>query len=125
MDKIQANQPNLSKPKEFALKVLKGFDELARPEIQNSLIDKLWNYIRDYAKGKILKKPDEELQIKLFKIHKTFKDYFDDIDMAIEIKKGEALGSPIIPDLGSIAEIRKLTAMDNQKALKIIKELGL
>ena len=123
MDKIQANQ--LSKPKEFALKVLKGFDELARPEIQNSLIDKLWNYIRDYAKGKILKKPDEELQIKLFKIHKTFKDYFDDIDMAIEIKKGEALGSPIIPDLGSIAEIRKLTAMDNQKALKIIEELGL
>ena len=125
MDKIQANQPNLSKPKEFALKVLKGFDELARPEIQNSLIDKLWNYIRDYAKGKILKKPDEELQIKLFKIHKTFKDYFDDIDMAIEIKKGEALGSPIIPDLGNIAEIRKLTAMDNQKALKIIEELGL
>ena len=123
MDKIQTNQ--LSKPKEFALKVLKGFDELARPEIQNSLIDKLWNYIRDYAKGKILKKPDEELQIKLFKIHKTFKDYFDDIDMAIEIKKGEALGSPKIPNLGDIAEIRKLTAMDNQKALKIIEELGL
>jgi len=45
--------------------------------------------------------------------------------MAIEIKKGEALGSPIIPNLGEIAKIRQITEMDNQKALKIIEELGL
>ena len=123
MDKIQTNQ--LSKPKEFALKVLEGFDELARPEIQNSVISKLWDYIKGYAKKVILKKPDEELQIKLFKIHKTFKEHFDNIDMAIEIEKGEALGSPKIPNLGEIAEIRKLTQMDNDKALQLIKDLGL
>ena len=86
---------------------------------------KIWDYVENYAKSKVLKKPDEELQIKLFKIHKVFKEHFDDVDMAIEIKKGEALGSPVIPNLGKISELRKLTEMDNQKALKIIEELGL
>ncbi len=116
---------NLSKPKEFALKVLEGFDELARPEIQNTIVAKLWDYIKNYTQKIVLKKPDEELQIKLFKIHKTFKEHFDNIDMAIEIKKGEALGSPVIPNLGQMAEIRKLTEMDNQKALELIKDLNL
>ena len=115
----------LSKPKEFALKVLTGFDELARPEIQNTLVAKLWDYIKNYTQKIVLKKSDEELQIKLFKIHKTFKEHFDNVDMAIEIKKGEALGSPVIPNLGQMAEIRKLTEMDNKKALSIIEELGL
>lgn len=115
----------LSKPKEFALKVLKGFDELARPEIQNVVVAKLWDYISNYASRVIKNKPDEELQIKLFKIHKTFKEHFDNVDMAIEIKKGEALGSPKIPNLGAMAEIRKLTDIDNKKALELIKELDL
>ncbi len=119
------NLNQLSKPKEFAIKVLEGFDELARPEIQNQVIAKLWDYIKNYAKKVIIKKPDEELQIKLFKIHKTFKEHFDDIDMAIEIKKGEALGSVKIPNLGEMAEIRKLIDMDNKKALSLIEELGL
>lgn len=115
----------LSTPKEFAIKVLEGFDDLARPEIQNAVIAKLWDFIKNYARKVILKKPDEELQIKLFKIHKVFKAHFDNIDMAIEIKKGEALGSPKIPNLGEIAEIRKITQMDNDKALQLIKDLNL
>ncbi|MDA1136906.1 MAG: hypothetical protein O2916_11770 [Proteobacteria bacterium] len=115
----------LSTPKEFAIKVLEGFDNLARPEIQNAVISKLWDFIKNYAKKVIIKKPDEELQIKLFKIHKVFKEHFDNIDMAIEIKKGEALGSPIIPNLGEISEIRKITKMDNDKALQLIKDLNL
>lgn len=115
----------LSKPKDFALKVLEGFDELARPEIQNSIIAKLWDYIKNYARKVILKKPDEELQIKLFKIHKTFKEHFEDVDMAIELKKGEALGSVKVPNLGKMAELRKLTEMDNKKALELIKDLNL
>lgn len=122
---IQANLPNLTKPKEFALKVLDGFDALAKPEIKNVLIEKLWHYVSNYSKKIILNKPDEEIQIKLFSIYKVFKEHFDNVEMAIEIKKGEALGSPVIPNLGEIAEIRKLTQMDNQKALKIIEEFGL
>jgi chromatin remodeling complex protein RSC6 len=114
-----------SKVKEFSLKVLEGFDELARPEIQNQVIAKLWDYIKNYARKVVMKKPDAELQIKLFKIHKTFKEHFDNVDMAIEIKKGEALGSPKIPNLGDMANIRKLTDMENKKALKLIEELGL
>ena len=123
MDKIQANQ--LSKPKEFALKVLDGFDALAKPEIKNQIIEKLWQYVSSYSKKVILRKPDEEIQIKLFSIYKVFKEHFDNVEMAVEIKKGEALGSPKIPNLGDIAKIRAITDMDNQKALKIIEELGL
>ena len=115
----------LSKPKEFAIQVIESFDELARPEIQNAVIAKLWDFLKNYARKVILRKPDEELQIKLFKIHKIFKHHFDNIDMGIEIKKGEALGSPLIPNLGEIAEIRKLTQMDNDKALQLIKDLNL
>ena len=106
MDKIQTNQ--LSKPKEFALKVLEGFDELARPEIQNSVISKLWDYIKGYAKKVILKKPDEELQIKLFKIHKTFKEHFDNIDMAIELKKEKS--DDKITAMSNVLGINKMKA---------------
>ena len=122
---IPTTPPNLSKPKEFALKVLDGFDKLARPEIKNIVFEKIWNYVSNYSKKVILNKPDEELQIKLFSIYKVFKEHFDNVEMAIEIKKGEALGSPKIPNLGDIAKIRAITNMDNQKALKIIEELGL
>ena len=115
----------LSKPKEFALKVLDGFDALAKPEIKNSLMDKIWQYVASYTKKKVINKPDEEIQIKLFSIYKVFKEHFDNVEMAVEIKKGEALGSPKIPNLGDIAKIRAITDMDNQKALKIIEELGL
>lgn len=115
----------LSKPKEFALKVLDGFDSLAKPEIKNVIFQKIWDYVSNYSKNIILKKPDEELQIKLFSIYKVFKEHFDNVEMAVEIKKGEALGSPKIPNLGDIAKVRELTNMDNQKALKIIEELGL
>ena len=115
----------LSKPKEFALKVLDGFDALAKPEIKNGIIEKIWDYVASYSKRVILKKPDEEIQIKLFSIYKVFKEHFDNVEMAVEIKKGEALGSPKIPNLGDIAKIRAITDMDNQKALKIINELGL
>ena len=123
MDTIPTNQ--LSKPKEFALKVLDGFDKLARPEIKNIVFEKIWNYVSNYSKKVILNKPDEELQVKLFSIYKVFKEHFDNVEMGVEIKKGEALGSPKIPNLGDIAKIRAITDMDNQKALKIIEELGL
>ena len=120
---IQTNPP--SKPQEFALKVLEGFDELARPEIQNIVMAKIWDYVKSYARKVILKKPDEEIQIKLFNIYKVFKDHFDDIDLAIELKKGEALGSPKVPNLGDIARVRELTDMDKSKALQLIKDLKL
>ena len=123
MDTIPTNQ--LSKPKEFALKVLDGFDKLARPEIKNIVFEKIWNYVAGYSKKVILNKPDEELQIKLFSIYKVFKEHFDNVEMAIEIKKGEALGSPKIPNLGEIAKARELTAMNTQKALKLIQDLNL
>ena len=119
----QTNQP--SKVKIFALNVLSGFDDLARPEIQNVVMEKIWNYVRNYAQKVILKKPDEEIQVKLFNIYKVFKEHFDDIDMAIELKKGEELGSPQVPNLGKIAEVRALSNMNDKKAYQLIKDLGL
>jgi hypothetical protein len=115
----------ISKSKEFAINILNGFDELARPEIQNALMAKIWNYIRNYSHKVILKKPDEEIQIKLLKIYKIFNEYFTDLDMAIEIKKSEALGSIPVPNVGKMAEIKKIMESDKIKALELIKELGL
>lgn len=117
------NQP--SKPQDFALKVLEGFDELARPEIQNVVMAKIWDYVKSYARKVILRKPDEEIQVKLFNIFKVFKEHFDNIDMAIELQKGEELGSPKVPNLGEIAKIREITQMDKTKALQLIKDLNL
>ena len=112
-------------PKEFALKVLNGFDELARPEIQNVLIAKIWDYVKSYSERIILRKPDEEIQIKLLSIHKIFSEHFKDVDLAVEIKKGELLGSIPVPNVGHLAQVKKLNIEDNQKAAELIKELGL
>ena len=112
-------------PKEFALKVLNGFDELARPEIQNVLIAKIWDYVKSYSERIILRKPDEEIQIKLLSIHKIFSEHFKDVDLAVEMKKGELLGSIPVPNVGHLAQVKKLNIEDNQKAAELIKEYGL
>lgn len=117
------SQLDLSPIKQFAVKVLEKFDELARPEIQNVIIAKVWDYVKSYTLKIIQRKPDEELKDKLLQIHLMLKKEFDDIDMSLGIKAGEALGSPIIPNLGEIKRIRGLTS-DNIKTNKLLEELG-
>lgn len=114
-----------SKTKEFALAILDGFDRLARPEIQNVLVAKIWDYVKNYSQRIITRKPDEEIQIKMFEIYKVMKEYFDNVDMAIEIRKGEELGSPTIPNIGEIAKARAITDMDSKKAMQLIREMNL
>ena len=109
----------LSYVKTYAVKTLECFDELAKPEIQNRVMAKLWNYIKSYTLKIIKNKPDAELKVKLFKIHNTLGPLFNDVRMSVEIKEGEALGSPKIPNVGELAKIKELTSTDLLKELKL------
>jgi len=115
----QLNQ--ISKVKEFALKTLNCFDELAQPEIKNRVVLKMWEFLRGYTFKKILRKPDNEIKQQLFKIHQTLGEMFKDIDMSLEINAAEKLGSVKIPDVGKLAEVKNLTT----NAEDILRELKL
>ena len=81
----------------------------------------VWNYVRSYTAKVILRKPDQELKDKLFKVHKTLGPLFAETDLSVEIAKGKALGSPEIPQVGELARIQKLT---NTNKEELLKELG-
>ena len=110
----------LSDVKEYAVKTLNCFDELAKPEIKNRVMGKLWDYIKSYTFKIILRKPDKELKQNLLKIHNTLGPLFNDVKMSVEIREGENLGSPKIPNVGHLAKIKNLTSCD-----ELLKELKL
>jgi len=112
---------DISIVKKFALETLDCFDELAKPEIKNRVMEKIWNYVKGYTFKKILRKPDEEIKTKLFKIHTTLGKMFKDIDMSVEIKEGEKLGSIKIPNVGELAKVKELTTTTDE----LLKELRL
>lgn len=87
-------QSDSSNIKVFALKVVDAFDRMARPEIRNIVIEKIWNYVANYSRNIILKKPDIELKIKLQEIHGILDPLFKKVDMANELKLSKALNSP-------------------------------
>ena len=111
--------------KDFAFRVLDCFDELAKPELKNIVMIKIWNYLKTYSRKIILKKPDQELQEKLFKIYEILFPLFKDTEISVSINAGEALGSPKIPDVGELAKTKKLTRINEREALKLIEDLKL
>lgn len=105
--------------KEFALKTLSCFDDLAKPEIKNRVMLKIWEYLRNYTFKIILRKPDAELKAKLRQVHQTLGPLFNDVDISEEIKKGEELGSPVIPNIGELGKIKSLTSNELLKELRL------
>ena len=110
----------LSQVKQFAMATLQCFDNLAQPEINNRVMRKIWEYVRNYTYKIILKKNDSELKEKLKEVYVTLGPMFNDVDMSRQIAEGEKLGSPQIPRVGELAKIKDLTV--NQTDL--LKELG-
>ena len=114
------NTAPLSNIKGHALKVLDCFDELAKPEIKNRVMQSVWNYIKKYTRRIIERKPDNELKEKLFEVYKTLGPLFTQTDLSVQIQEGEALGSPKIPNVGELAQIKNLTSCN-----ELLKELKL
>ena len=98
-----------SETKQFAFEVLDLIDELVKPEIKYSFIEKFWHFFTGYAKKKILNKPDNEIIEKLLLIQKKLNSKFSDLDKSVEINKAQKLGSPPIPKVGELERVRKLT----------------
>jgi len=113
----------LSSEKQFALEVLDIFDELARPEIKNRVFAKIWNYVKSYTFGIILKKPDHEIIEKLLIVHKKLNTRFQDVNNSIEINKAEAMGSVKIPPVGELYKIKNLTKINKEQASQLMQEL--
>ena len=111
----------LSEVKAFAVKTLDCFDELAKPEIKNRFMRRIWDYLKGYTLKIILKKPDAELKLKLYEVYKTLGPLFNDTSLSVEIQKGEALGSPKIPNVGELARIKNLVNIKSE----LLKELKL
>ena len=111
----------LTETKKFALDVLACFDELAKPEISNSIMVKIWDYVRNRTFKIILRKPDEELKTALRQVYEKLGPMFADVDLSEQIRKGEELGSPPVPDVGDLARVKKLT---NTTQKELLEELG-
>ena len=117
------NQVNeISKTKQFALEVLECFNELAQTEINQKWVKWAWNKIRNIAFNKILKKPDEEIKEKCYKIHLKLGKMFKDIDMSVEMKKSEKImGVDLIPSVGELAKTKELMPSNIEELLKELK----
>jgi len=89
-------QDNYSNIKQFALKVVDSFDRMARPEIKNVIMEKIWNYVASYSKNIIMKKPDVELKLKLQEIHGILDPLFKKVDMANELKLSKNLNDETV-----------------------------
>ncbi len=114
---------NQSKIKQYAIKTLDCFDQLAKPEIKNRVMSKIWDYLKSYTLKIILRKPDKELKTKLFKIHQTLNPLFSDLDNSIQMKAGELLGSPKIPNVGELGKIKEL--ISEKSVNELLQELKL
>jgi len=114
-----------SEIKQYAFKTLECFDNLAKPEIKNRIMVKVWEYVRNYTFKIILRKPDKELRLKLFQVYQVLGPLFKDTELSLEIQKSESLGSVKVPDVGELGKVRKLTVTSDKETLEILKELKL
>lgn len=97
---------------------------MAQSEIQNSLIQTTFDFIKEWIASKMLKKPDMELKTMMLKVYKDMSPLFSDVSLAIEVQASEALGSVKIPRVGELAKKIQIVEVDkNKEALKILKEL--
>jgi len=111
---------SLSDAKQFGLEVLDLIDELVKPDIKYSFIEKFWHFFTGYAKKKILNKPDNEIIEKLLLIQKKLNSKFSQLEQSVEINAAEKLGAVKIPPVGELARVKNLTkynAKDLEKEL--------
>lgn len=116
---------NQSKDKQFALEVLQIFDELAQPEIKNRIVGRVWKGVFDYIHKIILKKPDEELNKSLLKVYLKLHPKFQQVDMSIEIQKGEALSDVKIPNVGELARARDTVRLSEKELNELLEDYNL
>ena len=112
-----------SEQKQFALEVLEIFDQLARPELKNSVMIRIWGWVKGYTQKIILKKPDNEITESLLIIQKKLNSRFQDLSNSVEINKAEKLGAVKIPMVGDLARVKNLTKVNVEQAQKLAKEL--
>ncbi len=114
---------SLNETKTFALEVLDVIDELVKPDIKYSFIEKFWGWFTSYAKNKIIKKPDSEIIEKLLIIRKKLNSKFSDLDKSVEINVAESMGAVKIPNVGELGKIKNLTTFSKDQAKQLEKEL--
>jgi len=115
----------LSDAKQFGIEVLDLIDELVKPDIKYSFIEKFWHFFTGYAKKKILNKPDNEIIEKLLLIQKKLNNKFNQLEKSVEINKAEKMGSVPIPMVGELAKTKKLTLniVNKEQAAQLMKEI--
>ena len=114
---------NLSDAKQFGIEVLDLIDELVKPDIKFSFIEKFWHFFTGYAKNKILNKPDNEIIEKLLSIQKKLNNKFDRLEQSVEINRAEKLGAVKIPMVGELAKTKNLTLTSEKQAEQLEREL--
>ena len=112
----------LSDAKQFGIEVIDLIDELVKPEIKYTIIDRFWNFFPGYAKKKIINKSDNEIIETLLLIQKKLNSKFENLSISVEINKAEKLGAVPIPPVGELAKIKKLT-MSKEQIKQLEQEL--
>ncbi len=103
--------------------IKKLIDELVKPDIKYSFIEKFWHFFTGYAKKKILNKPDNEIIEKLLMIQKKLNSKFAKLENSVEINKAEKLGAVKIPMVGELAKVKNLTLTNKEQVKQLEKEL--
>ena len=116
---------SLSNDKQFAIEVLQIFDELAQPEIKNRVMQKVWGYVFNHIHKIILKKPDEEINKSLLKVYLKLHPKFQEVDLSIELQKGEKLSGIQVPNVGDLARARKTVKLSESDLNNLLEEYNL
>lgn len=117
----------MSEIREITNKVLEAYNQLAKLNINQGWIDRVWKSIHWYIKEKIIpKKSDQQLEQEMYVIYKVMNPYFKRFDMNDEIEEGEKLsGINIIPvgQLFKDKNLVKLTEQEKKKALEVYESI--
>ena len=122
---MSQNDSPMSSDKQFAIEILKVFDELAQPEIKNAVMRRIWNYVLNYIHKIILKKPDDEINRSLLAVYMKLHPKFQQVDMSIEIQKAEALSGVKVPNVGDLARQRRTVRLSDSDISNLLKEYNL
>lgn len=91
---LNSSSENLSKPKQFAIKLIDAFDSMATANAKTNFTQSVWKSIKWYMKNKIIpQKSDKETIADLRKMKSTIDPLFHTLDRAEDALEDRKLNS--------------------------------
>ncbi|PBO85759.1 MAG: hypothetical protein COA77_02535 [Thaumarchaeota archaeon] len=119
---LNSSSANLSKPKQFAIKLIDAFDSMASANAKTNFTQSVWKSIKWYMKNKIIpQKSDKETIADLRKMKETIDPLFRTLDKAEDALDDRKLNST--NGIKSKAQVFVESIPDVKAALEVLDEI--